>query len=406
MTVLRWRPVLVLIPVIAIAAVACACADEVPAPAWRITRTAVLPLSSLPSPPWSAADVITAPRFDGRLAVLQARVDDGGALTVWLLVTGEMAGRTKPALVVGWPGQATRAVPLTAWLTPLEWRPGDVVELTVPPMAPSTSSRVLRVGIEDAGRRWSVQGGGRAVHDGLVDVAVALPVGLLGEDPVGATDDPPGTLEVRRRTGAILIDGALDEPDWQRAPSFTLVPWKAGALVSQATVVRLLWDDTSLYLAFDVDDDDPHSPYLRRDDPLYDSEALEIFIDADGDGDVYVELQCSPTNVHFDAAFSGGPRQHMDTAWDAPFITATLPRDDGGVPGYRQEWRIPVAALKGIPVGEPRAGARWRANVFRLERRRQGERVTSTEASALSPPERSDFHALDRFGTLRFTDRR
>jgi hypothetical protein len=404
-TVSRWRPLPVLTPVIAIAAIVAACADELPAPAWRITRTAVLPLSSLPSPSWSAADVATAPRFDGRLAVLQASVDGGGALTVWLLVTGEMAGRTKPALVVGWPGHATRAVPLTAWLTPLEWRLGDVVELTVPQMAPSTSSRVVRVGIEDAGRRWSVQGGGRAVHDGLVDLTVAVPVGMLGEDPVGATDDPPGTLEVRRRTGPILIDGVLDEPDWQRAPSFTLLPWKAGAPVTLATSVRLLWDETSLYLAFDVDDDDPHSPYSRRDDPLYESEALEIFIDADGDSDVYVELQCSPSNVHFDAAFSGGPRQHMDTAWDAPFITATLPRDDGGVPGYRQEWRIPVAALKGIPVGEPRAGARWRANVFRLERRRQRDRVTSTEASALSPPERGDFHALDRFGTLRFTDR-
>jgi hypothetical protein len=378
-----------------------------PAPAWLITRTAATPLSPSSPAPWTAADLATAPTFDGRLALVGTRVDPTGTLTVWLRVTGELAGRTKPSLVIGWAGQATplRSVPLLAWLHPLEWRPGDVVELTVPLEPSSSSSAALLLGIEDAGRRWAVEApAGRAIHDGCIEVPMAASraravVGMPGPG------DPPGTIEVRRRQRQpITIDGALLEADWQTAPMATLVPWKTGAPLSWGTTVKLLWDETFLYVGFDVDDDDPHSPYTRRDDPLYDGEALELFIDADGDRDVYVELQSSSKDVHFDAAFSGGARQHMDTAWNIDVVTATMARTGGATPGYSQEWQIPIAALKDIPAGEPHTGTRWQANIFRLERRRQGEMVTSTEASALSPPERGDFHALDRFGTLRFSD--
>lgn len=63
-----------------------------------------------------------------------------------------------------------------------------------------------------------------------------------------------------------------------------------------------------------------------------------------------------------------------------------------------------MAGLRDVPAGEPRVGARWRINLFRLERRRQGDVVTSTEASAWSPVTANDFHALDRFGSLVFVD--
>jgi len=419
------RAVVVVVVLLMVVAVG-GCAQP-PPPAWLITKTAATPLAPSSSresvaAPWttSTVDLATAPTFDGRLALVGTRLDPAGTLTVWLLVTGELAGRTKPSLVMGWSAEALRSVPLVAWLHPLEWRPGDVVEVTVPLAAPPTpssslSSSVLMIGVEDAGRRWAVQApAGRASHDGCVEVPVA---GLRPRPPAAATmtmttgsapdagpHDPPGTLEVRRRRQPIVVDGALLEPDWQTAPMATLLPWKSGAPVTWATTVKLLWDETYLYVGFDVDDDDPHSPWTRRDDPLYDSEALEIFIDADGDRDVYVELQSSPKDVHFDAAFSGGARQHMDTAWNIDVVTATATRTGGATPGYSQEWQVPIAALKDIPAGEPRAGARWSVNIFRLERRRQGETVTSTEASALSPPERGDFHALDRFGTLRFSD--
>jgi hypothetical protein len=375
---------LVALPLVMLAA----CEPTLPTPTTLIGRRATTPLSSSSSAssttmaPWQGSDVVrpAAPvLLDGRLALLGVRLDDIVTTvrgTAWLLVVGELAGRLKPELTVD-VGDERLTVPIAAALHPLEWRAGDVVAVDFS-VTPKGGGEIA-VGVADAGRRWP---GGPVVVGTRATVA----------------STPAGTAVARRRRGELTLDGVLDEADWSPAPTTTLRPWKTGAPLSQATTVRFVWDDEALWVAFDVDDDDPHSPYTTRDDPLYESEALEVFIDADSDRDVYVELQASPQNVHFDAAFAGGPRKGMDVTWNAPFATATSTRPGG----YTQEWRIPVAALRDVPAGEPRADARWSINVFRLEQRRQSGLVTATEASALSPPERGDFHALDRFGTLVF----
>lgn len=339
------------------------------------------------------------PEFDGRLRLLDvdvaAQATAGSSVRVsstWL-VTGELAGRPKPQVVVevaGGVGQGGFATSFTS----LQWRPGDVVvgvvDVPVAAATPAGTARV-HVGISDAGRRWLVD---VATKDHLVDVAAVS----IAAAPMVARGPQ---WQAHKRQQPITIDGHLDERDWQDAAVFTLGPYKVGTPEpQQKTQVRLLWDEAAVYVAFDVDDDDPFSPYTNNDDPLYDSEALEVFIDADGDADVYVELQASPTDVRFDAAFSGGPRKNMDRSFNADVVV----KSDKRPGGYVQEWRINTASLRDIPVGEPAVGARWRINVFRLERRRVGEVVVSTEASAWSAIAANDFHALDRMGTLVFVE--
>lgn len=370
-----------------------ACDGPLMAPTTLLTRRGSAPIPA--HAPWLTDGVVrpaTPTVFDGRLALLGVRLDDVDRVVrgmAWWQVTGDLAGRVKPELAV-LVGDEALSTPIAVALHPLEWRAGDVVEVAFALTPQGTTAGPIAIGITDAGRRW--HGSGGSVKDNAVVVGARA-----------ARAEAAGVVAVRRR-GDVVIDGALDEAAWAAAAPLPLRPWKTGEVVTGATTVRFVWDDDALLVGFDVDDDDPFSPYTTRDDPLYESEALEVFIDADGDRDVYVELQASPTNVHFDAAFAGGARKGMDVGWNAPFVTATSSRPGG----YTQEWRIPVAALKDIPAGEPKEGANWRVNVFRLERRRQhdrqGERVTATEASALSPPERGDFHALDRFTLLGFRD--
>ena len=215
-----------------------------------------------------------------------------------------------------------------------------------------------------------------------------------------ATVDEPARVEIPRARGVVVVDGVLDEPDWSRAPAMRLRHYLDKGDLAFNTSAKMLWSSDALYLAFDADDDDAFSPYLKRDDPLYDGEAYEIFLDADGDADVYVELQSNAFDLHFDAAFAGGARKHMEVAYDVDYATKTVVSAGRVV----QEWRIPIAAVRDVPPGEPRAGAAWKANLFRLERRRQNGKVTSTEASAWSPPLTNDFHSLKRFGTLVFIE--
>jgi hypothetical protein len=53
-----------------------------------------------------------------------------------------------------------------------------------------------------------------------------------------------------------------------------------------------------------------------------------------------------------------------------------------------------------MPAPHPRRGDRWRFNLYRL-RQNPGQRA---EGQAYSPPMVGDFHALDRFATMRFED--
>lgn len=290
---------------------------------------------------------------------------------------------------------------------PAQWRKGEVIVDSFEVVVPSgvtADTLLVQVGLfvdnADGRRRFDV------TPEDAADTQSRVEIGRLtiqkDKEKAKAAE---AAVDVPKRKGAIKLDGVADEADWKTAAVFTFKPHDGKSIMlERKTTARMLWDAEALYLAFDVEDPDAFTVYKKRDDPLYDSEATEIFIDADGDKDEYVELQSAADDVHFDAAFKGGARKNMDKSWNSPFETKTKKTDKG----YVQEWRIPVASLKDIPAGEPKPGARWKINMFRLERIRGDkalkDKVTKNEASAWSPPLSGDFHTLERFGTITFKE--
>jgi hypothetical protein len=163
-------------------------------------------------------------------------------------------------------------------------------------------------------------------------------------------------------------------------------------------------DDENLYVAFLAEDPDVTGKYFKDDEPLYASNVVEIFLNPSGDLAHYDEIEIAPTNALFDASFTGR-RQGMDLSWSsharhAVHVDGTLndPRDVDR--GWTAEMAIPFASLTGMPKPRPERGDRWRFNLYRL---RQGPGQPG-EGQAYSPPMVGDFHALDRFATLRFDD--
>ena len=88
---------------------------------------------------------------------------------------------------------------------------------------------------------------------------------------------PDAHADIPKRTGAIVLDGVADEKDWRTAAVFSFASYDGRSTVTRSTTARMLWDDEALYLSFDVDDPDPFTLFSKRDDPIYDSEATEIF---------------------------------------------------------------------------------------------------------------------------------
>ena len=215
-----------------------------------------------------------------------------------------------------------------------------------------------------------------------------------------------GDYVVHRANGRIEIDGVLAESAWDRAArAGPFVRSLDGKTASAATEARLLWDDDHLYVAFLSEDTNVASPFVNDDDKLYTSNVVEIFLNPSGDSSRYDEIEVAPTNALFDASFSGGPRKGMDLSWSsharhAVRVDGTLNAPGDVDRGWTAELAIPFSALTGMPKPRPQRGDRWKFNLYRL---RQGPGHPG-EGQALSPPMRGDFHALDRFATLRFED--
>ncbi|MCP4501605.1 MAG: hypothetical protein GY822_16730 [Deltaproteobacteria bacterium] len=255
----------------------------------------------------------------------------------------------------------------------------------------------IRIGLYEGKNRWEVDKGehddDNRVH--LADVSIE-----------GGTPSLP-TVKANLLKEPLVLDGKLDESAWKSAQRIgPFMAWNGTSRIRNSTYAKLLYDKDYLYVAFECDDKDIHTPYLKRDDPLYKSEAVEIFIDADGDKDEYVELQASPNDLQFDASFKGGPRKNFNTKYNAEYETKALLsgtfNDAGDVDkGWTSEWKIRISSLKDVPR-PPQAGDEWKINLFRLDRIRKNGKVIRSEASAWSSPYSGDFHNLKRFGTLRF----
>ncbi len=207
-----------------------------------------------------------------------------------------------------------------------------------------------------------------------------------------------------RATRPPTIDGKLDDAEWADAKEQVLGRSMDGGPTQRRTTFRIKWDEQFLYVAFRAEDPDIWGSLLKKDDPIYNEDCVEVFLDADGDGRTYNELQVSPHNVNFDASFVAR-RSDLATAmaWESGmktnvFIKGTLDDDSDTDEFWTAEMAIPIANLNAVPHA-PQKGDRWRFNAYRLEHLK---RRTNVEGQSFSPLFVGDFHALPRFGWLIF----
>jgi hypothetical protein len=105
------------------------------------------------------------------------------------------------------------------------------------------------------------------------------------------------------------IDGDTSDEVWQRAALIRQLYPARGATSPaetniQTTTVRVLWDESFLYVAFDCVDDDVYcSGTLKHDDDVYKEDVCEVFLDGKGDGRQYVEIQVAPNGVNLDLMY-------------------------------------------------------------------------------------------------------
>ncbi|MEI8256384.1 MAG: carbohydrate-binding family 9-like protein, partial [Deltaproteobacteria bacterium] len=146
---------------------------------------------------------------------------------------------------------------------------------------------------------------------------VAVGAGACVRRPATPTADRsdgaiPSVRAPHVATGAVRVDGRLDEPAWQRAGETGAFVGSGDGRPVRGTDVnataRVTWDDTNLYLGVVVDERSPASPFGRNDvDPhLWErASAVEVMLQPGDPGDNrdYYELQVDVNGAVWDTHF-------------------------------------------------------------------------------------------------------
>jgi hypothetical protein len=213
-----------------------------------------------------------------------------------------------------------------------------------------------------------------------------------GREPrTGGAPDVHRVATAVRATGAITLDGRLDDAAWrqaERADAFTQVLPDGGRPATQATDARVLFDATAIYVGMRLHDaaaDSIVAPLGRRDFAGY-SDWAHVILDSYNDRRTAFRFAVNPAGVRRDGYITGDQEGTEDLGWDAVW-DAAVSRDSSG---WTAEFRIPLSQLR-FSVG---AGAEWGVQ-FARDIARRSERSTWT----LSTPDLSGF--VSRFGTLR-----
>lgn len=218
--------------------------------------------------------------------------------------------------------------------------------------------------------------------------------------------------EVQRISAEINIDGKLDEQVWTdaKATDNFVILGDNQTVPKTNTWAKLLWDDTYLYVAFYCVDVNLVATYTDRDDPLYKEDVVEVYIDPDGDGENYLEVEVSPTNIVFDLWLTKprkeGGQGNTDWTMDGLKTQSTYKGSLNSNSDEDESWicemALPFVAMKFSASSvnfPPQENDVWRFNLYRFDRAYNNDK--NGEATGWSQTEGGQ-HEPTKFGKIIF----
>lgn len=238
----------------------------------------------------------------------------------------------------------------------------------------------------------------------------------------------PRSYTILKTSQPLTIDGKNDEAAWSKAAwsePFEDIEGKPEKKPATSTRFKLLWDNENLYVYCRFDEEHIWATLKEHDQSIFQDNALEMFIDPDGDTHNYMEFQINAFSAVWDLLLNKPPRNGGPsiTDWDvkglkkAVFIEGTLndPSDKDKFWGI--ELAVPLRTFRfGGNNSMPKVGSTWKMNVTRVQREvdiKDGSYVKRLGAngrpvqpgySCWSVPGLINFHYPERWGVVRFGD--
>lgn len=222
----------------------------------------------------------------------------------------------------------------------------------------------------------------------------------------------PQSYVAYRTSGKIKIDGKLNEAAWKQAEntaSFVDISGEGFPEPKYDTRAKMLWDDDYFYVGAVLQEEDIVANLTERDAIIYHDNDFEVFIDPDGDGLNYFEIENNARGVIFDLMLDKAYRSNgkFMVQWDCPGLklavhrVGTLNKSTDKDKEWSVEMAIPHKALT-MDFNNPlKAGNTWRVNFSRVQ---WLNKKGPEENWVWTPTGMIDMHMPDRWGFVYFSN--
>jgi hypothetical protein len=197
------------------------------------------------------------------------------------------------------------------------------------------------------------------------------------------TLEPYQALAVRAEAGAPRIDGRLDDPAWQSAPTFSNFMQQdpnEGEPASEQTEFRVVYTDNAIYIGVRAHDSqaDQIAARLTRRDEDSPSDWIVVAIDSYHDRRTAFAFFVNPAGVKRDSyIFNDG---NDDDSWDAVWDVGTSVDPEG----WTAEFKIPFSQLRFSKADEHEFGFQVVRTINRLNEEQHWRLMPKEEAGLTS----------------------
>jgi hypothetical protein len=207
----------------------------------------------------------------------------------------------------------------------------------------------------------------------------------------------------RRRYGCrpvetpIRIDGSLNDPAWAHLPwseEFVDIRGEGGPRPRFRTRMKAGWDESFFYVGAALDEPHVWGTLREKNAVIFQDNDFEVFIDPDGDGRNYYELEINALGTIWELSLpkpyreGGVPVRGCNIVGlkSAVHVRGTLNDPSDVDEGWSVEIAFPWAGLAGYNPGRatpPSPGDLWRVNFSRVQWR---HRVVDGRYVRMPPP--------------------
>lgn len=213
------------------------------------------------------------------------------------------------------------------------------------------------------------------------------------------------------------LGGTLEQGEWARAPwseDFTDIEGPAKPAPTYRTRAKMLWDTQFLYVGAELCEPDIWSSLSGHDQVIFHDNDFEVFIDPNGDGHEYYEIEINAQGTVFDLFLhrsyrNGGPAIHewnvmgqfakstsfngtpddprdIDHSWTVMMAIpwqAFVPPVDGRIDALDPNQRAFGEGQR--KSAAPKPGDQWRINFSRVQWRHNHESLDASGARLATP---------------------